>query len=193
MSASPAIRIRADRGSASIAAAKAVGARYGVSQSASVRVRPAVTTFGDARRALVQIQARRRLVVPAHTSPAPALPNQDSIIEGIAAQDLGGHRFVYQAADGFRYADAMDHETADAVVGITIGAAMAGSNVRVRYAGEIEFPAPTLTPRDAVFLGANGHITQVPPDDGDALVVGIARSTSVLLLRLLQPIQLSED
>ncbi|RZO82992.1 MAG: hypothetical protein EVA65_15735 [Oceanococcus sp.] len=108
---------------------------------------------------------------------------------GTAAEDLGGHRAVYLAADGLRYASASDTANADATLGITVGAALTGEEARYRYDGELTFPGSPFTPRDPVWLGENGQLTQAPPTGGLSIVVGIAKNDSILSINIQQPIE----
>jgi hypothetical protein len=112
------------------------------------------------------------------------------VIEGAAATVLGGHRVVWRALDGFRYADAADRDSVDAVAGITLHAAGAGEQVQVRHAGELQLAAALLVAGVAVYLGAAGHLTQTPPSAGDALIVGVALAPDLLLVRIQQPISI---
>lgn len=108
---------------------------------------------------------------------------------GTAAEDLGGHRAVYEAADGLRYASATDTANADAVLGITTGAATTGATARYRYDGELTFPATPFTPQNPVWLGESGQLTQTPPTSALSIIVGIAKTDSILQINIQQPIE----
>lgn len=97
------------------------------------------------------------------------------------------------ASGGIRYASADNPESVTGALGISLNAALPGAVVQFRFDGEITLPAPLLIPNEPVFLGLAGHITQQPPESGFALEVGVARSPAVLLVRIQQPIQLTED
>ena len=92
----------------------------------------------------------------------------------VAAVDLGGHRVIAANADGEGvYADQSDN-TALAVQGISVGAAVAGDSCVVVRGGALAYPASGLTPDLQIFLGASGLMTQTPPATGWLKQVGFA-------------------
>lgn len=107
----------------------------------------------------------------------------------VAAEPLSGHRAVYLAADGLRHASASDTANADSVLGITVSAASSGANASYQFDGELIFPATPFTPRDPVWLGENGVLTQVPPLTGLSIMIGVAKANNVLSINIQQPIE----
>ena len=95
---------------------------------------------------------------------------------------------MYLADDGIRYADASDTLNADATLGITAGAALAGAAVFVVTHGVMVEGSWNWTPRDPVYLGAGGALTQTPPATGLVLVVAIALTATSIEVRIQQPI-----
>jgi hypothetical protein len=106
-----------------------------------------------------------------------------SYLQYPAAVALSGHRGVYIAADGVRYAS-NDAENARALAGVTLGAANAGESVQVQTSGEISEPSWTWIVEQPVYLGLNGALTQVPPSSGVQVVVGLAVAPTKLLVRI---------
>lgn len=110
--------------------------------------------------------------------------------EGLAAVDLGGHRAVYMAADGLRYASQDDPLNADAVLGVTTGAGLAGSQITYKTHGPLIFPGSPFTPRDPVWLGVNGLLTQVPPASELSVVIGVAVDADTLHINIQPPVSI---
>ena len=76
---------------------------------------------------------------------------------------LSGHRFVAAAPDGHvRYPDIDDPEDAFLLVGLTLGAALAGAPIEVQAAGPVEEPSWTWSP-GPIFVGPAGVLTQSRP------------------------------
>lgn len=112
----------------------------------------------------------------------------------VADTDLGGHRMVRStSATGVAYADSGDPTHGDDTLGMTTGAALAGSAATVQVGGPITFNGWAWTPGEPVFLGSNGQVTQAP-DSAAAFeqVIGYAESATTLNLRIEIPIY-SED
>ncbi|WP_243350873.1 hypothetical protein [Stenotrophomonas acidaminiphila] len=105
---------------------------------------------------------------------------------------LGGHRVVRSTGQGAAgYADAQVAEHGDDVLGITLGAAVAGDEVQIQGSGEIVEPSWAWQPQEPIFLGAHGAMTQVPPAVDSAaflLVLGFATSATSMQVRIETPI-----
>jgi hypothetical protein len=105
---------------------------------------------------------------------------------------LGGHRVVRSTGQGAAgYADALVAEHGDDVLGITLGAAAAGDEVRIQGSGEIVEPSWAWQPQEPIFLGAHGAMTQMPPAVDSAafvLVLGFATSATSMQVRIETPI-----
>lgn len=111
-------------------------------------------------------------------------------LERPAAVPLGGHRVVYSAPDGLRYASS-DDGTADAALGVTTHAAAAGEIVRVVTFGSLSENSWAWTPEEPVWLGANGLLTQIAPAAGTSLQVAVAKSATALHINLLSPVSIA--
>lgn len=164
----------------------------------SCDAQPTVVVQGTDPTVVIQPQLSRTVEVitagpQGPTGPSgPPGPAGGNVIALPAATALGGHRVVRSTGDGrCGYASADNPLHGDDVLGITLGAAVAGANANVQVAGEVTEPSWAWTPQEPVFLGANGVLTQEPPTEPDAafvLIVGFATSPTGLMLRIEGPI-----
>lgn len=112
-----------------------------------------------------------------------------SVLSLTAAITISGHRVVASNAAGLAvYASSDDAADANMALGVSTGAALAGSTVEVQYAGTLVEPSWAWTPKLPVFCGANGVLTQVVPTDGFALIIGVAMTATSLAISIKQPI-----
>ncbi|MGZ8236344.1 MAG: hypothetical protein ACXWTY_00540 [Methylobacter sp.] len=109
-----------------------------------------------------------------------------SVIQLIAGIDLGGNRVVTAAAV---YADSADITTAGNAIGITAGAASQGSLVDIATTSELD-GFFGLTADQPVYLSVSGTVTQIIPTSGYLQRVGVAISTTKLLINISEPIVL---
>lgn len=122
---------------------------------------------------------------------AAASANGDAVmVYKTAAQPLEKNRAVYLAADGLRYADPADVDNADAVLGITTHSAAVGQGVLVQTAGEITDVAFAWTPREPMYLGAAGTMTQTSPVAGVHVELGFALTAGAAFIRIQRAIYL---
>lgn len=108
-----------------------------------------------------------------------------------AALSLGGHRVVTpNPAGNAVYADNTIINTANAVLGLTVGAAAAGDTVAVQHGGEITEPSWTWTPNNPIYLGINGLLTQTPPTNPSAysLIIGFPITATKMYIGIREPI-----
>lgn len=104
-----------------------------------------------------------------------------------AGADLSALRVVCaDGSGGVRYASPTASDTRH-VVGLTITAALTGSDVVVQYAGPVEDNSWSWTP-GPVYLGASGALTQTTPTTGSWLKVAVARSATEIVVRVGEPI-----
>ena len=113
-------------------------------------------------------------------------PTGGTAIELIAGIDLGGNRVVTGEAG---YADSSDLATISRAVGITVGAATAGSPVNIVASGELDgfFGLTVNTP---VFLSTNGTLTHTAPVAGYIQRIGVAVSSTKILINIQEPLAL---
>jgi hypothetical protein len=104
-----------------------------------------------------------------------------------AASDLGGHRVVrVSTPDAVNLATCADPECASAPVGVTLGAAVAGSSILVATAGLVVEPSWTFD-LGPVYLGLGGALTQIVPASGFILRIGTAIAPTRLMVELDEP------
>lgn len=118
-----------------------------------------------------------------------------SSIEALAAVNLSGHRAVSPRADGtLEYADPTQLVNINRAVWLTTSAVSAGAVAAVRTMGEVIEPSWSWTPGMAVYLGANGMLTQtvpVAPSSAFLLELGTAITPTSLFFDPGIPIALS--
>lgn len=113
----------------------------------------------------------------------------EDILEGntptyLAGHDISGHRAVYLEGDTIRYADHTQIEHRHAVFGVTKNAAQEGDQVAVVQRGLLKEPSWTWVPKNPIFVGAEGNLTQDVPTTGFALVLGYAVSETEINVRI---------
>lgn len=119
----------------------------------------------------------------------PPGPAGGDVVVVPAAADLGGHRVVRSSGGFVGYADAYDEDHGDDVLGLTLGAAVAGDDVQVQTAGVITEPSWAWTPEEPIFAGAGGIPTQSAPTDAAfLLVIGFAITATSMRVRIESPI-----
>lgn len=94
--------------------------------------------------------------------------------------DLGGNRVVM--ANGY-YADNLDLTTVNKAIGLTQSAAVTGATVVIVTARDLD-GFTGLTANNPVYLSANGTITQNVPNSGYIQQIGVAISTTKILVNL---------
>lgn len=109
---------------------------------------------------------------------------------GTAGQALGGHRVVKITPTGFDYADNQNITDMPSVIGITLGAASAGSEVKVAIAGKIVEPSWSFTVGQNIYLSTNELLTQTPPTSGFLFSLGKAISPTSILISFSTPLLL---
>ena len=120
---------------------------------------------------------------PAGPSGIPG-PAGGAALQLIAGINLGGNRVVTDAAT---YADNTDLNTIGKAIGITAGAAVIGAPVNIVAVGELDgFFGLTLN--EPVYLSINGTGTQTLPTTGYIQRVGVAISSTKILLNFSEPI-----
>ncbi len=115
----------------------------------------------------------------------PIGPAGDGLIRRFALGAVSGHRVVREEAGGrCSYASSTRVIDAEAVIGITVGAASDGADVAIAAGQTILEPSWAFTP-GPVFLGSDGYLVQPAPIDRPfVLQVGVALSpTQVLAVR----------
>lgn len=99
-----------------------------------------------------------------------------------AAHVLSGHRMVVATPAGAAYADPADPAHADALVGLTTGAALAGDVATILAAGELDEPSWAWTPGLPLYVTAGGQLSHTPPAAGWAQMAALALTPTRVLL-----------
>src|SRR5205085_1073647 len=103
-----------------------------------------------------------------------------------------GHRAVVADTNGNAvYADSSEPSHANAVIGITTGAASEGAAVSVQNIGEMIEPSWQWAPDIPIYINANGILSQTAPTTGFSLVVGFAVTSTRIIIHITQPIILA--
>lgn len=132
---------------------------------------------------IIQGRAVFCVVVPKST-PSPV---QEKLVL-IAGRNISGHR-VIKAADGKAdYASSTVFDDANKVLGISAGAALAGSEATIKTSGVMTETSWNWNVNLPVFNGVDGLLTQSSPSVGYSLVVGIPISPTTILVSVKQPI-----
>lgn len=85
------------------------------------------------------------------------------------------------AAGAVHPLDYRDEANAETLCGLTITSATVGNDITVQRSGPLDAAGLGLTP-GRVWLGANGRLTQIPPEDGLDILVGNATSSGRIYL-----------
>lgn len=153
-------------------------------------VNPAVSAVvRDTQPVRVDTGGRQGVQGPA----GPQGPAGGADIEKMAAMPLGGGRVVRSTGTNLaEYADCRFPEHGDDTLGVTRGAANAGTTVRIANGNEVQDPAWTWTPQESIFLGENGLMTQTPPDPAAGAAfsqeVAVALAPDAIMVRIGPPI-----
>lgn len=102
---------------------------------------------------------------------------------GKAAATVSGHKAVVLTSAGIRHADPTLASHINAVVGISLNAAVSGDPVKYKSSGEIEHSGWTFTPGSDIFIGAAGALTHVVPA-GTAFSQRIAYAITATRIRV---------
>jgi hypothetical protein len=105
---------------------------------------------------------------------------------GIAAEPIGGHRAVYAAPDGLRYAS-NDSDLSIDVLGVSRFASAFGEECGFQPSGEMTDPSFSFLP-GPIYLGTQGELTQDMPTSGWVVEIGIGITPTKILIRVQPPI-----
>lgn len=129
-----------------------------------------------------------RVVVLAGRQGIPG-PAGGSLITGVAAVALGGHRIVTTNASGqYIYADTSILAHAGRAVGMTTGSASAGGVVTIQPSGLITEPGWAWTPGALIYATGSGLIGGSPPATGWLQAIGYAQTPTSIFINLQQTI-----
>ncbi|AVO56160.1 hypothetical protein [Ectopseudomonas mendocina] len=158
---------------------------------------PDVVVRGEPFVLLVEATATPALVVAAGTQGPPGRqgepgPEAGSAFQRVAGETLSALRVVYELAGQVFKLDARDGERIDLLLGVTLTAAQQGDTINVQRSGAIDDAGWSWQP-GLVWLGADGALTQQPPVDGFAVLIGAAVSATRITLNIQPGIQLEQE
>lgn len=123
----------------------------------------------------------------------PLIPSAPLTVTATPTAAMSGHRVV--RADGMygrvRLADNRNIEDSLAVMGISCNAASPSDKATIQYYGELIEPSWNWVANAPIYCGQEGQLTQIPPTHGFILIVGIAVSTTSMMIGIKQPILLT--
>jgi hypothetical protein len=99
----------------------------------------------------------------------------------VAAETLSGHRVVVANNGAARYPVRLDNGDADAVIGITLNAAVAGQPVVVQASGEMTESSWNWA-AGPIWVGDNGMLTQTPPTSGWVQIIATAIAPNKIII-----------
>ena len=107
--------------------------------------------------------------------------------ELVAGVALSGDRAVIADSAGQAiYADGANPSHIGRVIGITVTSAASGANVAIAPSGELTETSWNWTP-GAVFVGANGVLTQAPPASGFTQAIAVVITPTRIRVQILSP------
>lgn len=113
-----------------------------------------------------------------------------NILNLVAGTALGGQRWVTTDASGEAiYADNTTVSDSNKIVGITLNAVSAGTNVGIRTFGELTDSSFSFTPDEPIWLGITGLSTQTPASSGIVVLVAQALTATKIFIRVQQTIK----
>ena len=123
----------------------------------------------------------------------PIGPAGGAAVERTAGVTLSALTVVWEDVDGKVYpADYRNDIHVFMLLGITTNATQGGGSVSVQRGGVLEDVFWSLAPQQRVYLGANGAVTQTPPEDGYLILVGAAVSPTGVILQFTDPVDLED-
>ncbi|WP_081007713.1 hypothetical protein [Comamonas testosteroni] len=118
-------------------------------------------------------------------------PTGGQVLQRSAGMDTSALLVVYEDLFGSVWPADPDAESdVLALLGVTVSAAVAGQPINVQRMGHIDDAAWQLQPGKRVFLGGQGRLTQEPPQAGYDVLIGMAITSTRLLLNIQDPIEL---
>ena len=118
-------------------------------------------------------------------------PTGGQVLQRSAGMDTSALLVVYEDLFGSVWPADPDAESdVLALLGVTVSAAVAGQPINVQRMGHIDDAAWQLQPGKRVFLGGQGRLTLEPPQAGYDVLIGMAITSTRLLLNIQDPIEL---
>jgi hypothetical protein len=103
---------------------------------------------------------------------------------------VSGHRVVVSEGGYAVHANCLDFKHAEGVLGLSLNAAIPGSEVYVQTTGEVVESSWSWTPGNPLYVTNNGLLSQTPPSEGWVLLFAVAIDTTRILIAPHQAIHL---
>jgi hypothetical protein len=134
------------------------------------------------------------LIQPSHLAAMEHVVVDEGVFERQAGEPLSALRAVWGDEDGAVWPlDCQDAAHVALLAGVTLSSAnAAGQTVRVQREGTLEADGLALVP-GPVWLGADGALTQTPPESGFDFYLGAATGEHLIFLSPTEPIELLEE
>lgn len=108
---------------------------------------------------------------------------------GLCGEGIGGNRVVVFDADGkLYYASQSNPNHASKIAGVTLQAGIADSVIVCQSSGQMDEAGWTWNVSKPVYLSDNGLMTQVIPNSGFIIEIGIPITATSILIRIRMPI-----
>lgn len=113
------------------------------------------------------------------------------VIRRTAAENLSGHKVVALNNSGqAEYADKNNDDQISAIAGITVSSTTSGNSTTIQTYGPMTELSWSWTPRQPIYCGTNGALTQVVPTSGWLRQVALAETATKIFIDIQEPIQL---
>lgn len=107
------------------------------------------------------------------------------------ASGVSGHRVVAAIGGVAVHADIADPAHADAVIGLSLGAAAGGAPATIQASGEVAESSWAWTPGQPLFVAAGGMLSHTAPAAGWTQLIAVAISSTRILLNPRQAVYLA--
>lgn len=126
-------------------------------------------------------------IVTSATQGPPGPPGSDSKAYLIAGESLGGNRVLTLSAGQAVYASNLNNNHLGRVIGLSTTAVVSGASVEVIQQGELN-GFSGLVQDTKYYLGDNGVLVDSAPSSGFIQQIGVASSSTKLLINIQAPI-----
>ena len=107
----------------------------------------------------------------------------------VGSGGVNGYQVCMMALDGTaRPADGKNPTHAGRVIGLANSTQAEGIPAIIQLAGEIENLAWNLVAGEVYYLASGGEISQTPPDTGFVQRIGVAKTSTIFVINLGEPV-----
>jgi hypothetical protein len=118
----------------------------------------------------------------------PSSDSEEIDLSKEAGENLSAGKVVYVTGNKAYKASQASHPNP---IGIVAEDASIGLSARIVTEGPVTIPTWSLTQNTPYFLSTNGDITATPPSSGYIIRLGVAASSTTLVLEIHQPVLLA--